>query len=322
MTFQRKHAMENCGVPSHQWRDSQWRIRVVLGSDGIQGILSHNRALGLLLIRVSVLPWTSFKNFMWAVPSLHVEEAFLPWHVRDTVRNLKGQAFLSFPQFITLTSYLLSYHTFHYFSFFIRVRIKTLRIDMLGGLCFLGMLPCHIKLIGNKFVCISFVIGVPGKNLEKVKGKRSREEVFFFPCRRHLIKHGKERLWLIERGLSHSAFTASAERVWAGRRTPKGKCCLSRNTPTVAFVHRSCQGLRASRPHHMQFSCRPFLLSFEIIIFCIFILPDSSQSAFIYIILLNWNIRKAQGPNRLSNLPQITQDGVGGHIIQFSYFSH
>ena len=42
---------------------------------------------------------------------------------------------------------------------------------MLGGLCFLGMLPCHIKLIGNKFVCISFVIGAPGKNLEKVKGK-------------------------------------------------------------------------------------------------------------------------------------------------------
>lgn len=31
----------------------------------------------------------------------------------------------------------------------------------------------------------------PRKNLEKVRGKRSREEIFFLPCRRHIIKQGK-----------------------------------------------------------------------------------------------------------------------------------
>lgn len=67
-----------------------------------------------------------------------------------------------------------------------------------------------------------------------------------------------------------------------------------------------------------------FPLVLEIIVFCIYILSDSSKSVFIYIILLNLNPHKAQGPNELSNLAQTTQPKAGGmvHIIHFFYLSH
>lgn len=80
-------------------------------------------------------PEAGHKPFLCQVPSLYPEEkASLSLKTRDTERSLNKQAFLSVPQFATLTSDPLSYDIpFHNFPLLNKANMKMLRFNHFFG---------------------------------------------------------------------------------------------------------------------------------------------------------------------------------------------